>query len=189
MNNSTDIDYGPLKQLLGIWVGDKGQDVAPEEDGVENNDYYETITYTSVGDVTNAESQELTAIHYHQVVMDKADDEPIHDQTGYWLWDAEAGVIMHSLAIPRGVSLIAGGTYNGESNSDGSITLNVSAAIDDEQWKIIQSPFMSQKAETKSFVLSLTVSSDQLSYDQTTMVDIYDKMFEHTDKNCLTRKG
>ena len=40
MNNTTDIDYGPLAALIGTWEGDKGVDVAPEPDGTEEKLYY-----------------------------------------------------------------------------------------------------------------------------------------------------
>ncbi len=34
MNNSIDgIDYGPLGQLLGRWIGERGLDVAPDGNG------------------------------------------------------------------------------------------------------------------------------------------------------------
>ncbi len=56
MSNEPEVDYGPLAGLIGVWKGDKGLDVAPEPDGSENNPYHETITFTAIGDVTNAES-------------------------------------------------------------------------------------------------------------------------------------
>ncbi len=59
-----ELDYGPLKELIGTWHGDRGMDIAPEPDGAEENPYFETITFTAVGDVTNAESQLLAAVHY-----------------------------------------------------------------------------------------------------------------------------
>lgn len=37
MENSTEINYGPLTELIGVWKRDKGIDVAPEPDGTENN--------------------------------------------------------------------------------------------------------------------------------------------------------
>ena len=56
------IDFGPLEDLIGVWEGGTGVDVAPEPDGTETNPYYETITYSAVGNVTNAESQNGVAI-------------------------------------------------------------------------------------------------------------------------------
>jgi len=188
MNDTTDVDYGPLTELVGIWAGDKGVDIAPEPDGVENNPYYETITFTAIGDVTNAESQVLSVLHYRQIVKRKSNDKVFHDETGYWMWDAEQQTIMHSLTIPRAVSVLAGGRYNGEKSEDGRVKLDVSATVDDKSWQIIQSPFMEKNAKTKAFHHQIIVGDGKLSYSETTMVDIYGKVFEHTDQNELIRQ-
>jgi len=188
MNDTTEIDYGPLKQLIGIWKGDKGTDIAPDPDGSENNPYYETITCTAVGDVSNAESQVLCVVHYHQIVKRKTDNEVFHNETGYWMWDAGADTLMHSLTIPRAVCVLAGGKYNGAMNEQGDVILEVSASVDDKNWGIIQSPFMQENARTTSFHHKVTLGSDKLSYSETTIVDIYGKAFEHTDENVLIRQ-
>jgi len=186
--SDNDFDYGPLTNLIGTWNGDKGMDIAPEPDGTEHNPYYETITYTAIGDVENAEEQVLTALHYVQVVKRKSNDEVFHHQTGYWMWDAKASIVMHSLQIPRAVSVLAGGNYNGATNDDGQTVIEVAAAADDETWKIIESPFMAQNASTRSFSQKISVGDGKMSYSQTTMVDIYGKkQFVHTDENELTR--
>ncbi len=188
MSGSKQMDYGPLSQLIGVWKGDKGLDVAPEPDGTENNPYYETITFTAVGNVTNAESQLLAAVHYRQIVQRKSNHEVFHDETGYWMWDAEAGIIMHSLSIPRAVCVLAGGTYRGEKTPAGSILLEVSAALDDKDWTIIQSPFMRDNARTTGFRHRIAVGNGKLSYAETTTLEIYGKVFEHTDQNELLRE-
>lgn len=182
------IDYGPLSELIGVWRGDKGLDIAPEPDGTERNPYYETITFSAIGDVTNAESQTLAALHYRQIVQRKSNDKVFHDETGYWMWDAEQGVVMHSLTIPRAVSVLAGGRYKGEKNADGQTILQVAAALDDKDWQIIQSPFMRENARTTQFSHKILVDKNKLSYSETTIVDIYGKVFEHTDQNELLRQ-
>jgi|TARA_Y100000310_G_scaffold270129_1_gene283750 hypothetical protein len=187
VSDSNDIDYGPLKKLIGAWQGDKGIDIAPDPDGAENNPYYETITFTAVGDVTNAEAQVLAAVHYRQIVQRKSNDKVFHDETGYWMWDAEAGIIMQSLAIPRAVSVLAGGTHSGMKEDDGSIVLEVSAGLTHQDWRIIQSPFMQVTARTTEFRHQVTLRKARLSYSQTTIVEIYGKRFEHTDENELVR--
>lgn len=186
--NDKSIDYGPLTGLIGFWEGDKGLDIAPDPDGIENNPYYESITFTASGDVTNAESQKLAVIHYHQIVKRKSNDQVFHDETGYWMWDERAGIIMHSLTIPRGVCLLAGGKYNGEKTESGDVILNVSADIKSEDWQIIQSPFMQNNARTTAFQHQIIVGGGRLSYSETTIVEIYDKVFEHTDENELVRQ-
>ncbi len=188
MSENNDIDYGPLWGLIGVWKGDKGLDVAPEPDGTENNPYHETIAFSAIGDVTNAESQTLAAIHYRQIVQRKSNDEIFHDETGYWMWDAAAGLIMHSLNIPRAVSLLAGGEHNGKENVDGGIVLEVSAGLNDKNWQIIQSPFMEKNARTTAFHHKITINNDRLAYSETTILEIYGKEFEHTDKNELVRQ-
>ncbi len=189
MNNSTTVDYGPLTELIGTWKGDKGQDVAPGPDGVENKAYYETITFTAAGNVSNAKLQVLSVVSYEQVVKRKSDHEIFHDETGYWLWDADRKTIMHSLAIPRAVCVLAGGPHNGEANPDGNTVLEVSAGLDDEDWQIIQSPFMRDNARTTAFNHKITVGNNTLTYTETTWVDIYGKAFEHTDQNELEKQA
>lgn len=180
------VDYGPIAPLVGTWEGNQGTDIAPEPDGVEENPFYETITFEAIGDVTNAEEQNLAAIRYQQIVRRKSDHEVFHDQTGYWLWDGAAQAVMQSLSIPRGVTLLAGGgaTVDGQ-----RIELKVHAALDDPDWGIVQSPFMRDKAKTVSFTHELTLQGDELNYFETTLVDIYgNPRFEHTDGNRLVRK-
>ncbi|MBK17874.1 MAG: hypothetical protein CMM52_03415 [Rhodospirillaceae bacterium] len=181
-----EIDYGPLAGLIGVWKGDKGTDIAPEPDGTENTPYRETITYTAIGDVKNAGEQVLTALHYRQIVQRKSDDEVFHDQTGYWMWDAAELTVMHSLQIPRAVSVLAGGHFNGETNEAGQAIIEVSASAESNDWKIIESPFMAAKASTRSFSQKIVVGDGNMSYSQTTLVDIYGSPeFLHTDENEL----
>jgi len=184
MNN---IDYGPLNKLIGVWKGDKGLDVAPDPEGIENNPYYETITFNAIGNVTNAELQTLAVIHYHQIVQKKKDDEVFHDETGYWIWDAKEKVIMHSFTIPRGVCILAGGNYINNSGKNSEISFTVKSKIDDADWAIIQSPFMQKNAKTIKYHQDIMVTDKMLSYFQVITVDIYGKLFEHTDKNELLR--
>jgi len=180
------VDYGPLTGLIGSWQGDKGMDVAPESDGVENNPYYETITFEAAGDVTNAESQVLAALFYRQQVSRKSTNLVFHDECGYWIWDAAEGVLMNSYSIPRGVTVMAGGNYTGPNNDD-NLVLTVSAKRDDPDWQITQSPFMRDNARTDEFHRKFTLSGGNLAYTQTTTLMIYGERFEHTDENELRR--
>ncbi len=184
----TEIDYGPLSAMTGTWIGARGQDVSPEPDGVERNDYTETIRFSPAGDVDNAETQELVAVQYHLAVHRIGDGKAIHNQTGYWIWEAENNLVMHCFVIPRAVSVIAGGRYLGDTEADGSRVFEVSAAVDDPDWRIIQSPFMRERALTTAFRQRFVIGAQRLEYEQTTLVDIYgQKAFEHTDKNSLQR--
>ncbi|MEH6551950.1 MAG: heme-binding beta-barrel domain-containing protein [Pseudomonadales bacterium] len=179
------IDYGPLATLAGSWQGDKGVDKAPEPEGEEKNLYYETLLFEPIGDVTNAEIQVLSVLRYHQVVSRKTNDQVFHNETGYLSWDPASGVIMQSFSIPRGVAVLAGG--KADTSGENELMIEVNAVADEGDWGIVQSPFMKDKAKTVSFSHSITVNGDELVYVESTVVDIYGKVFDHTDRNRLTR--
>jgi len=179
-------DYGPLACLPGVWQGGSGEDIAPEPDGDENNPYYETLTFEAAGDVTNAEEQVLAVVRYHQIVSRISTGKVFHDQVGFWLWEATTGTIMQTLTIPRGVTLLAGGRAI---VNNGRTTLRVKAKEGSADWGIIQSPFMQKKARTLEFRHDLTVEGDTLSYDETTVLEIYgNPRYLHTDRNILQRQ-
>jgi len=187
MSNSSDVDYGPLAALMGVWEGDKGMDVAPDPEGLEHNPYRESITFSGIGHVANAGAQKLAVLHYRQLVRHQSNGEIFHDQTGYWMWDADAEIVMHAFVIPRGVSVMAGGKFDGAKKEGDCLTLEVSASAENSDWKLVQSPFMHGHAETTSFCQRITVDDEKLSYMQTTVVDIYGRLVEHTDENQLIR--
>jgi hypothetical protein len=189
MNVEQVIDYGPLTGLIGTWTGDKGLDVAPDPGGEERNPYFETLTYSAIGDVQNAKSQTLAGLHYRQIVSRKSDGEVFHDETGYWMWDAKSEVIMHSLVIPRAVCVLAGGHCAAPADGSSLVTLEVAAEMDHKDWQIIQSPFMMENARTTKFQQKIIVGNGKLSFSQTTIVDIYGKTFVHTDENELIRQA
>ncbi len=178
--------HNPLLGLIGVWKGDKGIDLAPKPIEDENNPYYEVLTFEPVdSNIENAEEQELTAVRYFQEVREIANDKISHSETGYWIWDKNEGSIMCTFSIPRGVSLVAGGSFTAVENT--SITFNVDAGCDDKDWGIAQSPFMQKKAKTIAFKRSVKITGKTLSYQQETTVAIYDKTFAHHDSNELTK--
>lgn len=186
MSELTEINYGPLKELIGVWKGNNGIDISPEPDGKEENPYYETINFYEAGDVQNAGMQKLVVLRYHQVVTRKSDDNVFHDEIGYWIWDEANDLVMHSLTIPRAVCVLAGGKAT--SSSDGKTVLKVEAKVGDLNWGILQSPFMGKNAKTTKFAHKISVGNGKMSYSETTTLEIYGRVFEHTDENELTRQ-
>ncbi len=179
------IDYGPLFSLIGTWKSEKGVDVAPDEDGGEKlSEFHETIVFTPVGDLDNAEDQILVGLHYHQAVTRTRDGKKYHNQTGYWMWEPKTGKIMFSIAIPRGMCLLAAGGFTGEL---GDVTLKVKASNDDPNFKTVESDFMSAKASTEGYEGEFRIVGENLIYNQTTFLDIYGRKFDHTDNSILTR--
>ncbi|MCH2175811.1 MAG: heme-binding beta-barrel domain-containing protein [Lentisphaeria bacterium] len=178
-----EVDYGPLAQLLGKWIGTKGIDKAPDSDAQDDlNEYTDELTFSLAGPAENAEEQELVALRYHHLVRKNENGLTFHDQIGHWIYEPSTGLVMHSLTIPRGVCVFAGGTYD---DCDGIATFRVSAEIGSDSYGIIQSPFMLEKARTTSFRMTMKVKGNTLSYKEVTMLRIYGKDFTHSDQSTL----
>lgn len=178
------VDYGPLHQLIGSWRGDKGLDLSPEPDGEDKNAYYDEITFSPSGAAENAEEQNLVAVRYHQQVRKHKNGKIFHEQVGHWIYEPATGMLVQSLSIPRAVSVLAGGQL--VTNGDETI-FEVEAKADSDNFGIAQSPFMLEKAKTTAFTITLKVAGDEMSYQQTTSLDIYGRQFEHTDGCSLIR--
>lgn len=182
-----EVDYGPLKGLIGVWKGNKGMDISPEIVGDDKSPYHETIKFEGAGDLINAGRQKIAMIRYHTVVTRKSNNEVFHDQVGYWMWDAAANTIMHSLTVPRGLCVLAGGKNKNNPKKSKLITLEVKAKLNDKNWSIVQSPFMRNHASTLEFKQKILLNSNKIEYDETIVLKIYGRKFNHTDKNTLTR--
>ena len=179
------VDYGPLAQLLGKWVGNKGQDNAPDANANPDvSAFTDEMTFTVSGPAENAEEQQLVSVKYHHVVRKLENGHIYHDQIGHWIYEKSTNTIMHSLTIPRAVCLLAGGEYQ---EDDGKSIFNVEAKAGSESYGIVQSPFMLEKAKTKAFKMNLSVKGNELNYNQVTSLHIYGKDFEHTDRSTLFR--
>ncbi|MFK5914879.1 MAG: heme-binding beta-barrel domain-containing protein [Woeseiaceae bacterium] len=180
-----EVDYGPLAQLIGKWVGNKGLDNAPDANAnPDKSAFTDEIVFTISGPAENAEEQNLVSIKYHHVVRKLENGRIFHDQIGHWIYEKSTNIIMHSLSIPRAVCLLAGGEYQ---ESNGKSIFNVKAEAGSQTYGIVQSPFMLEKAKTKAFKMSLSVTGNELNYHEVTSLHIYGKDFEHTDESTLFR--
>ncbi len=175
------MNYGPLEGLIGNWTGNSGMDVAPEPDGTDHEPYRETLLFDPIGDVDNAETQELMVLRYHQSVFKLSNGEMFHNESGYLSWDVHSNAIIQSFSIPRGVSVVAQGTARAD--EDRWTHIDVSA----DPSTISQADFMRDHARTLAFSRRISVRDNELRYSQTTSLHIYDRDFEHTDENTLTR--
>ena len=178
------LDYGPLAKFVGTWKtqDDEGLDVAPGREGSEvgkgggaASPYYETIRFTPAGDATNASSQHLTAIFYHQMVFRKSDKKQFHDQVGYLIYDKANQTIYNSFCIPRAVCVVATG------KPDATLTLTA------QNVGIGQSDYMAANDKTEKFTVTYEVSGNTMQYTQETILHVYGKPFTHTDISTLTR--
>ena len=178
------VDYGPLAQLIGKWMGKRGLDKAPEPDGVERTAFIDELIFSPAGPANNAEEQDLVAVRYHHVVRKIENGCIFHDQIGHWLYDPSTNQVMHSLTIPRGVCLLAGGSVI---SKEGVTTFDVKAELGSDTFCIAQSPFMLEKAKTKAFHMTLSIQGHEMSYKETTFLNIYGRDFDHVDKSTLQK--
>jgi len=179
------VDYGPLAQLIGKWIGNKGLDNAPDANANPDKTFFtDEMVFTASGPAENAEEQNLVSIKYHHVVRKLENGHIFHDQIGHWIYEKSTNTIMHSLSIPRAVCLLAGGIYQ---ENNGTSIFNVEAKADSQTYGIVQSPFMLEKAKTKAFKMNLSVKNNELNYHEVTSLHIYGKDFEHVDESTLYR--
>ena len=176
------IDYGPLAGFIGTWQGGQGVDVSPEPEGDETSAYYETLIFAPAGDVDNAGEQDLVMLRYNQVVHRQSNDEVFHNEAGFLIWDDAQATVMQTLAIRRGLSLVAGGSADA---SGEEVTLELRAG--DANYPISQAPYLAQHARTLAFERRYHLAGDQLSYTQSTHLEIYGRRMAHTDANVLSR--
>ncbi len=178
-------DYGPLAPLAGIWEGDKGDDVALSNDrGVENNKYREKIVLEPMGPVDNHE-QKLFSLRYTTMAWRIGEPDPFHEECGYWLWEKETHQILRCFIVPRGVTVIAGGTVDPEAKE-----FKLAAEVGSPTYGICSNQFLDREFKTTKFELKITIhDANSFSYDETTFIQIknQNKIFLHTDKNKLKK--
>jgi len=103
-----DVDYGPLAQLIGKWVGTKGLDNAPDANAnPDESAFTDEMVFTVAGPAENAEEQNLVSVKYHHVVRKLENGHIFHDQIGHWIYEKNTNIIIHSLSIPRAVCLLS----------------------------------------------------------------------------------
>jgi hypothetical protein len=178
---------GPLASLAGVWEGDKGADVAPADDrGTERNAFRERLTFEPFGPVKNHE-QELYGLRYATVAWRLGEDVPFHEETGYWLWDAVAKQVLRCFIVPRGITVLAGGTVEPDATK-----FDISAAAGSDTYGICSNKFLDREFKTVRYERTITVHGrDSFSYKEDTQLKLKGRqeLFHHTDANTVKRVG
>jgi hypothetical protein len=173
---------GPLRRLAGTWEGMRGVDINPKEDGPETRDYYERIVMEPIDAQSNG-PQLLYGLRYHIHINTPEEEITFHDQTGYWLWEPDTGLIMQTLSIPRGQTALAGGKA-----TVGAKTLVVEAKRGETNYGICSTDFLEQAFRTDSYRLEVTFHEDGTwSYVSDTTLIVRGAPFLHKDRNRLTK--
>jgi len=179
-------NLGPLARLAGIWEGQRGVDINPKADGPETRQYYERIEMQPVDPQANG-PQLFYGLRYHQHVNTREEDISFHDQVGYWLYEPATGLILQTLAIPRGQIAMASGHAEPDAKR-----LVVKAGRGETEYGICSTSFLDLAFRTDAYQLTIDFHEDgSWSYvsDTTLAVKGRDAPFLHRDRNRLVRIG
>lgn len=177
-------NLGPLRRLAGIWEGQRGVDINPKADGPETREYIERIEMQPIDPQANG-PQLFYGLRYHVHINTPDEDITFHDQVGYWLYERATGLILQTLAIPRGQIAIAAGHAQ-----PGDKTLTVKAERGQSEYGICSTSFLEQAFRTDSYQLDVSFHDDgSWSYVSDTMLMIQgrDEPFLHRDRNRLVK--
>ena len=177
-------NLGPLRRLAGIWEGQRGVDINPKADGPETREYYERIELQPIDPQANG-PQLFYGLRYHLHVNTREEEIAFHDQVGYWLYEASTGLILQTLAIPRGQIAIAAGHAEPDAKQ-----LVVKAERGQTEYGICSTSFLELAFRTDAYQLTIDFHDDgSWSYvsDTTLMVKGKGEPFLHRARNRLTK--
>jgi hypothetical protein len=179
-------NLGPLRRLAGRWRARKGVDLNPKAEGPERRVFIETIDFQAIDPQTNG-PQLLYGLRYHIHITTEEEDITFHDQVGYWLWEPATGLVMQTIAIPRGQVAIAAGQATPDADE-----IVVTATRGQTEYGICSTTFLEQAFRTNSYQITITFHPDgSWSYvtDTELLVHGRDAPFAHQDRNTLHRVG
>jgi hypothetical protein len=176
--------WGPLAGLAGEWAGDQGLDVSFHNATGRSTEtkYREHVTFAPFGPVDNG-SQQLYGLDYRMAAWRAGEPNPFHTEIGYWLWEAATGHVMRCFMVPRGTTLLAGGTAKAD-----DVSFSLEANVGSEVYGILSNHYLAAHARTIKYRCVVSVNDGTFSYDScTTYVHAVGGEIAHTDRNTLRR--
>jgi len=177
-------NLGPLRRLAGIWEGARGVDLNPKAAGPQRKEFSERIELQPIDYQLNG-PQIFYGLRYHTYIRSPGEEATFHDQVGYWLWEKATGLVLQSLAIPRGQVALAAGHATPDATS-----LVLSAKRGDTQYGIASTFFLEQAFRTDSYRIEITFNADgSWRYVQDTMLMVKGRSepFAHRDVNTMVK--
>jgi hypothetical protein len=177
-------NLGPLRRLAGRWEARKGIDINPKADAPERREFIERIAFDAIDPQTNG-PQLLYGLRYHIHITTKEEDITFHEQVGYWLWEPATGLVLQTLAIPRGQVALASGKAAADDDR-----LTLTATRGQTEYGICSTAFLEYGFRTDSYSIDIEFDGDDAwRYDIRTMLLVHGRPdpFEHHDQNRLKR--
>lgn len=187
-DSNTLANLGPLTRLAGIWEsnGARGADINPKAEGPEHRIYSERMEAHPIDPQTNG-PQLFYGLRYHVHINAPEEDGTFHDQTGYWLWEPATGLVLQTVAIPRGQVALASGFA-----APDAMALKLRAVRGRTDYGICSTTFLEQAFRTESYEIAVTFHEDgSWSYVLETMMAVrgQEGLFNHRDQNRLFKVG
>lgn len=177
-------NLGPLINLAGTWEGKKGVDVSPKEDGPETRKFKERIVMEPIDPQANG-PQLFYGLRYHIKVNTDEEAITFHDQVGYWLYEPKTGLILQTIAIPRGLVAIASGHAKKDDKK-----IKLSAKRGETEYGICANSFLEMAFKTEEYSIEINFNDDGTwSYVSDTMLKVkgQKELFRHRDTNILKK--
>jgi hypothetical protein len=184
VNPDTLASLGPLRRLAGVWEGRIGVDLNPKAAGPERREYIERIDMQPIDAQANG-PQLFYGLRYHIHILATDEAPTFHDQVGYWLWEPATGLVLQSLAIPRGQVAIASGHA-----APDAISLVLTAQRGQTEYGICSTSFLEYAFRTDSYRIEISFNADgSWSYISDTMLTVRGRTepFRHRDRNTLVK--
>jgi len=184
VNPDTLASLGPLRKLAGVWEGRKGIDLNPKAKGPERREYIERIDMQPIDAQANG-PQLFYGLRYHVHILATDEEPTFHDQVGYWLWEPATGLVLQSLAIPRGQVAIASGHATPDATG-----LVLTAQRGQTEYGICSTAFLEYAFRTDSYRIEISFNPNgSWSYISDTMLMVRGRAepFRHRDRNTLVK--
>ncbi|MBV9842484.1 MAG: FABP family protein [Sphingomonadaceae bacterium] len=179
-------NLGPLRRLAGRWEATKGVDINPKAEGPERRTFIERISFDAIDPQANG-PQLLYGLRYHIHITTREEDITFHDQVGYWLWEPATGLVLQTLAIPRGQVALASGHAK-----PGDDSLVLTAARGQTDYGICSTAFLEYGFRTDAYRIRIDFEGDDAwRYDIQMTLTVHGRAdpFDHHDQNRLHRVG
>lgn len=177
-------NLGPLRRLAGRWEAHKGIDINPKAAAPERREFIERIAFDAIDPQTNG-PQLFYGLRYHIHITTREEDITFHEQVGYWLWEPATGLVLQTLAIPRGQVALASGKAGADDDK-----LTLTATRGQTEYGICSTTFLEYGFRTDSYSIDIEFEGDDAwRYDIRTMLLVHGRPdpFEHHDQNRLKR--
>lgn len=178
--------FNPLTQFVGTWYGN-GLDIAPGEEKLVEQPFTEELILEPVPAFSFG-SQKVHALRYWgRIFTENAPNfMPVYMENGFILWIPEQQKVIRQVSNPRGLSILASGSFTNDR------TLSVASTREDINAGILITSYLDSLLQVRGYTSKLWLeespSGIELVYeDDTILIGKDGKEFHQMDKARLKR--